>query len=111
MKSAVPADSVLLMEWYADINYRGYIGNVYGDYGNCDREGYRISVPSWAHDEISSFKTFSYCTGIWAYQKPKQKGAAALYLNDNTSLQITRVPDVGDFMNDHIASFQIWNSI
>ncbi|WP_327749657.1 hypothetical protein [Streptomyces europaeiscabiei] len=88
-----------LMSWYEHANYGGGSTMVFGDYGPCDLSGYVLDTGLWSNS-ISSFRTYSSCDGQ----------QATLYNGDGPFLYWGYdTPYVGDFANDDIASFWVYN--
>ncbi|KAB2352314.1 peptidase inhibitor family I36 protein [Actinomadura rudentiformis] len=93
----------LLMTWYEHSNYNGWSTYVEGDWGPCDRVGYKIldTGNTW-RNMISSFKVWNSCDNVHAYQETNLKGTNMWY-HGNRSY-------VGDTMNDKIRSIWIQSS-
>lgn len=51
----------LLMTWYQDKNYLGNMTNIYGTYGTCDADGYRVAPNAYWSSHLSSIKGSGYC--------------------------------------------------
>ncbi|MFG2350921.1 hypothetical protein [Streptomyces phaeochromogenes] len=88
-----------LMSWYEHANYGGGSTMVFGDYGPCDLSGYVLNTGLWSRS-ISSFRTFSSCDGQQATLNDGD--GPYLYWGYDT-------PYVGDFANDDIYSFWVYN--
>jgi hypothetical protein len=89
----------LLASYHEHANYGGEYAEVYGEYGTCDRAGYKLTVPfGWSY-KISSYHLYGDC--YWS---------AAVNWN------WVRRPDtigsqsyVGDKWNDFTRTIYIWS--
>jgi hypothetical protein len=72
---------------------------MFGDYGPCDLSGYVLDTGLWRYS-ISSFRTYSSCDG----QQATLNDGDAPFLHWGYD-----TPYGGDFANDDIDSFWVYN--
>lgn len=101
------ASQTLLMTWFSDIYESGEFTYVYGDYGGCDSEGYKVSTSWYWGNRISSFLSDNYCNVATGYDY-KISGDNQTWSEHQPCACLT-VDWVGSFMNDRIESFWIRN--
>jgi hypothetical protein len=99
------AGQTLLMTWFSDIYQSGEFTYVYGDYGGCDAEGYKVSTSWYWGNRISSFLSDNYCNVATGYDY-KIAGDHQTWSEHQPCACLT-VDWVGSFMNDRIESFWI----
>ena len=108
--TAAAESSVLLMEWWVDLNYGGPGTAILGNGGPCDSAGYGIVDTGFGwHNIISSLKSFSNCDYVVAYTGTNFGGISKHWWDPNG---IDRIPAVavsyvGDSFNDAINSFRV----
>jgi hypothetical protein len=102
--ASAPAETVLLMEWYEHIsNSPSSFTRVYGDYGACDADGYRLRATGFWDNRISGFNTWNGCNTVTAYDLYNLSGDRG-YWESRWGMSVDWV---GSFMNDRISSFWI----
>lgn len=102
---AVPADKVLLVTFYGDINYGGSHDDVYGDSGPCDSSGYGLSDLGDVIDDvdgISSYIIGNDCNSQQYWTDTDYDGDSTTNAND--------CPWVGETWNDNLYSMKLWHS-
>jgi len=105
----------LIIVWYEDEDYGGASQRVFGKAGDCDRDGYGINnVGRWDdvtwpfggwNDDISSFKTDSYCNHVAAYENENYGGRCKQWHDPDA--KGLGIKNVGHELNDLITSFRL----
>jgi hypothetical protein len=101
--------ATLLMEWneHAYNNPPTTVGRVYGDYGPCDPDGYRIRAEGFWANRISAFNTWNSCSVATGYDLYNLSGDRQTWDGTANACECVDVDWVGGYMNDRIESFWI----
>jgi hypothetical protein len=105
---AFAPQTTVLMTFYVDSNFTGYSLDIKGDAGLCDHEGYGLrdtgdilgSWVSWRYN-LSSYKVWNNCFYSRAYFNT--------YYGEPSNGFGGNVPYVGNAVNDHVWSIQVWS--
>ncbi|MEV4220206.1 MULTISPECIES: hypothetical protein [unclassified Nonomuraea] len=99
----------LLMEWneHAFNDPPTTVGRIYGDYGPCDSDGYRVRAEGFWANRISGFVTWNRCSVATGYDLVNVSGDQQTWNGTANACECVDVGFVGYYMNDRIESFWI----